>query len=356
MLTIEPGWRTATDALHFWSHARISRLWPENGDIIVVPLTRGSSAGKRSGKMWRPKILLTLAMLAFSVQGASQDFMSDVWLADVLSERGALVASSPPLMPAPSPAAFGSVEPPTESPFLESPGAQALRVEASWSARIDYFHWNERLDGEDFVNERGPVVTLCYVRRIGPERFRAGLFGGSVGYGADYEYGNGTSEYLSSHTNYLGLRGEYDLVYDPARWPEISLFAGLGTRFWFRDLPDDETASGMTIWGYRETWWTIYPYLGLETRGDPELRDVEFFGAARIGSTAFTYEHVTWNDISLYPRAGLAGQLELGLRGPRLFLSAQFEAMTWADSHVVRNSFQPRSRMLTVGLNTGFRF
>jgi len=38
-----------------------------------------------------------------------------------------------------------------------------------------------RMDGQDFVNEDGPLVTLSYVRHIGLERFRVELFGGSVG-------------------------------------------------------------------------------------------------------------------------------------------------------------------------------
>jgi len=229
-------------------------------------------------------------------------------------------------------------------------------TESSWSARIDYFHWNERVDGEDFVNEDGPLVALSYLRRIGPERFRAELFGGSVGYGADIDYFDGSSEYLSSHTNYLGLRGEYDFVFEPAWLPVANVVAGLGTRFWFRDLPDSTTPSGTEIWGYRETWWTIYPYLGLETRGVPDLRNIEFFGSARLGSTAITYEHVTWNDVSLYPELGVTGQLELGLRSRRLFLSAHTEFMTWGESDLVRDSCQPRSRLVTVGLRTGFRF
>ncbi len=31
--------------------------------------------------------------------------------------------------------------------------------ESSWYTRIDYFHWNERLDDADFVNEYGTPVT-----------------------------------------------------------------------------------------------------------------------------------------------------------------------------------------------------
>ena len=287
------------------------------------------------------RIAFTMAVIAVGFQAEAQELGPDVPLWGTAAEAGAAPDVSPPLG---APLAEIRSEP------IERP------TESSWSGRIDYFHWNERLDGRDFVNEDGTLVTLSYVRRVGPERFRAELFGGSVGYGAEIEYDDGTSEPMSSHTNYLGLRGEYDLVYDPTWWQTVSLFAGVGTRFWFRDLPDETTASGTTLWGYQETWWTIYPYLGLETRGTPDVSDLEFFGSARIGCTAITYEHVSWNDVTLYPKTGITGQLELGLRGPRLFLSGYCEAMTWGESDEVRNSWQPRSQLIAVGLRTGFRF
>ena len=292
-------------------------------------------------KMLRYRILLTIVAAAVCSRTAAQEFPADVSPLPVSADPWGTAEISAPVNPSPAVVCSQPVE---------------RLVESAWSGRIDYFHWNERLDGRDFVNEDGPLVTLSYVRRVGPERFRAELFGGSVGYGAEIEYRDGTTEPLSSHTNYMGLRGEYDLVYDPDWWPVASLLAGVGTRFWFRDLPDTTTASGERIWGYQETWWTVFPYVGLETRGAPDACDLEFFGSARIGATAITYEHVSWDDVTLYPKMGVMARLELGLRGPRLFLSGYFEAMTWGESDVVRDCWQPRSAMITVGLRSGFRF
>ncbi len=292
------------------------------------------------------RILWTITAATVCSGAVAQEF--------VTGEFGA--GEGPFAMPAAAWSANEIPAPIVPAPAVVPPERAERLVESAWSGRIDYFHWNERLDGRDFVNEDGPLVTLSYVRRVGPERFRAELFGGSVGYGAEIEYHDGTTEPLSSHTNYMGLRGEYDLVYDPDWWPVASLLAGVGTRFWFRDLPDTATASGERIWGYQETWWTVFPYVGLETRGAPEACDLEFFGSARIGATAVTYEHVSWDDVTLYPKLGAMGQLELGLRGPRLFLSGYFEAMTWGASDVVRDCWQPRSAMITVGLRSGFRF
>ena len=53
---------------------------------------------------------------------------------------------------------------------------------ASWYTRVEYYHWNERIGGTDFVNESGALFTLGYSRQIGIERFCAELFGGDVHY------------------------------------------------------------------------------------------------------------------------------------------------------------------------------
>ncbi len=216
--------------------------------------------------------------------------------------------------------------------------------------RTDYFHWNERLFGADFVNEDGELTTLGYVHRYGVQRVRGEVFGGEVNYGAPLP-----GDFLSSHTDYLGLRGEYELIYDPDVFPSLSLFAGLGTRFWLRNLPDAVTNNGVPIFGYQENWWTIYPYLGAETRRTVQ-KDTELYGMGRIGVTAITWERATINDVALYPRPGVTGQLEGGLRGQHLFLAAFFEGMNWTQSHPAQGWLQPASTMVTVGLKTGCSF
>jgi len=261
--------------------------------------------------------------------------------------REALVAQAAPtpLPSAPCTSTCAHCTPICAPPFTES----------TWYTRVDYFHWNERIEGEDFVDEDGTLVTLGYVRRIGPERFRIELFGGDVHYQGFAQYDDGTLETLSSSTGYLGVRGEYDLLFEPEWLPKLTFFIGIGTRFWVRDLRDGITDLGEPVIGYQETWWTIYPYFGLEKRR--VLRDgIEFYGSGRIGFTAVTYQHVSLDDTTLYPRPGITGQMEFGLRGRRVFLSAFFEAMAWGESAVVRDALQPDSTMLTIGLRAGFCF
>ncbi len=221
--------------------------------------------------------------------------------------------------------------------------------------RFDYFHWNEQIGGVDFVNENGLLSTLGYVHRYGNERVRGELFGGQVGYDGGVQYDDGSYEPLQSHTNYIGFRGELEFLFEPDWAPAVTFFSGIGSRFWFRNLPDDIAPSGTFVTGYEETWWSIYPYIGIEKRRD--LDDgLEFYGSGRFGLTPFTYQHVSLDDTILYPRLGVTGQLEGGIRGQHAMLGGYFDATTWHQSAVVRGSLQPNSKMLLLGLKTGFTF
>ena len=232
-------------------------------------------------------------------------------------------------------------------------------IESTWYTRIDYFHWNERQDGMDLVNEYGTLFTLGYMRRVGIERFHAALFGATMRYKG---FGEGVDdddnlilEPLTSATGYMGALAEYDLHIEPDSWPTLSLFVGIGTRFWIRDLKDGTTDLGSPVLSYQETWWTIYPYLGLEKKRSLS-GGFEFYYAGRIGCTAMTYQHATWGDVALYPKPGLTGQLECGMRGRSAFISVFTEVMSWRQSDIVDNWLQPNSQLFTIGLKTGFCF
>lgn len=128
-------------------------------------------------------------------------------------------------------------------------------------------------------------------------------------------------------------------------------------RFWIRDLADGTISpSGKYSYGYQETWWTVYPYLGLHRRHVICAGD-ELYLDARIGWMAFTYEMASLDYApALYPEPGLTTRVELGLRHCAFFFAACFESMEWAPSSVQRSMFQPRSQMLNVGLKMGLGF
>ena len=208
-------------------------------------------------------------------------------------------------------------------------------IESTWYFRQETFHWNERLGGADFVNEYGPLSTLGYQHRSGIERFRFEIFGGTEAYYGAAQSDDGTTyPYNQSNgTNYIGLRGEYELLIEPAVWPQIRFVLGIGTRFWLRDLQDLTGPDGtIYVSGYQETWWTIYPYIGVQTR-EPNDTGFHWIGSARVGLTAFTYQYADFidlynyplnSDTVLYPRCGVTAQLKLGVQVPRVFARSLF--------------------------------
>ena len=244
-------------------------------------------------------------------------------------------------------------------PFLTSP------VESTWYARIDYFHWNERYQGSDFVNESASLYTLGYSRRTGIQRFRFEAFAAR----ADYEGANQSSGLPAlGNTDYAGVRGEYDVLFEPDWSPRLTWFAGIGTRLWMRSIADMADSTGNATYGYNETWWTVYPYVGVETRRNLDI-PFEWFASGRIGFTAYTYEYESYDDAVLHPQAGVTGQLESGFRGKHFSVSAFCEVMRWAQSDEVwrwdydnQNGYtqysilQPASILLTVGMRAAFSF
>jgi hypothetical protein len=259
--------------------------------------------------------------------------------------------------PLPSPAT------PALSVVPDTPPVEQV-ITSTWYFRQESFYWNERMDGHDYVNERGPLSTLGYLRRNRFERFRMELFGGSVAYdgGAQYSDGRYEAYHQSNGTNYLGVRAEYDLLIEPACWSRVRLFAGVGTRFWIRDLNDSITPSGNAVSGYQEDWWTFYPYVGLETK-EPDEPGWKFFGSVRFGLTPLTYQSVSYPvpdyycvNTALYPRCGVTGKMELGVRFQHVTVAAYLEGFTWGESAEVRGSLQPASRMLTLGGQLGYTF
>jgi hypothetical protein len=226
--------------------------------------------------------------------------------------------------------------------------------------RVDYFYWAEQVDDAPFMEDSGAMPTLGWQQRYGQQRYRAELFGGRVDYSA--EIGGFDAAHVS---DYLGLRGEYELMWEPASWEKFSFFGGIGTRFFVRSGPDFFLGPNETlpVNDYQESWWTFYPYVGAESRRTMKPK-WEPYWRARIGVTAFTREHVAFADITVFPRANLTGQVELGFRGPKLFVGGFFEVMAWSQSPAVlafSDSFafevrQPDSQNILVGLKSGLSY
>jgi hypothetical protein len=301
---------------------------PENG--IPLPPTVGPSAGQLMAQPGTP-----LAAPVWTPGGPP----SPSYAPAAISNPGVWVPANAQTQVQPSPDAIFPVD----------------RPQGSWYAREEYYHWNERIGGEDFVNEDGAMTTLGYSRQFGFERFRVEVFGGTVHY-AGYDQTPTSLISMSSNTGYLGVRGEYEMVFAPAVWDgRLALLAGGGTRFWIRDLHDGSDNQGNPVSGYQESWWTMYPYIGLQTHMQLG-NDLELYTESRAGTTILTYQFVSLNYRPLWPEPGVYANTEIGLRGARYFLAARAEVMSWSPSSLVQGSYQPNSIMYTVGGRFGFTF
>jgi hypothetical protein len=228
-------------------------------------------------------------------------------------------------------------------------------VEGMFYTRVDYFHWNENVDHADFVNESGELTTIGYQFRYDQRRVRGEIFGSQVNYGAPVRFD--PSDFVNAHTDYFGLRAEYEWLYSWEDYPNLTAFAGLGTRYWIRFIPADVSNNGVHFRDTEEQWWTIYPYLGLESNRKLKNGPV-LYSMTRVGLTAITWE---WADSTIvYPRPGVTEQIEDGIRWTHLYLAAFFEGMAWNVSETVYSRpwliKQPTSAMYTIGLKAGYCF
>jgi hypothetical protein len=225
------------------------------------------------------------------------------------------------------------------------------QIQSAWYTRVEYFHWNERDAGQDYVNEYGVLPTIGYFRRVNNQRLRLEFFGSQMRYAGQLiplGGGVGTPSVVRSFTNYIGGRAEYDFFFLPGMMRYFEFVGGLGLRIWDRDLVSDNG-----IQGYHELFVTVYPYVGIETLRNPELR-IQPYARARIGVTAFNYEYVSSDPRrNLYPVANITGLCELGLRGERAFVSGYLESFTYKESPTTQGFGQPDSVWFTTGIQFG---
>jgi hypothetical protein len=228
-------------------------------------------------------------------------------------------------------------------------------LETTWYARFDYYNWSER--GVYDANEHGAMYTMGLQRTVGAHRVRFELFEGCLDFN-----GESPSQLIdmNSRSKNLGFRTECDFLWDVNRdvWHETDVFAGIGTRFWIRDIQDGiNQSSGEYIEGANETWWTLYFHIGLEKKWRIETGG-DIFLSGRVGCTPFTYEYTQVpGQPSLFPTLGVTGEIEAGFRYEGFLCLVYFDAMGWGKSAIVDDFFQqPAAQMFSTGLKIGFSY
>jgi hypothetical protein len=259
-------------------------------------------------------------------------------------------SSTPGLSPQPEPQAAPPVTV-YEKPWLtwtQHP------VETVCYAGFDYSNWEEPKGGfSSPANEFGALFTVGIQRTSGPARLRFELFEGDMNFnGSVYPY----DFPMNSQSKILGFRTEFELLRDANcfGWQDVVAYAGIGTRFWIRDIQAGfAPLMGGWLTGCQETWWTLYPYMGLEKTWHIDTGG-DVFASGRLGCTSFTYEcNSEFGPQSFFPAPGLTGQVECGFRYEGLLCSVYFEGMGWGPSATVHTMSERSATMFETGLKLG---
>jgi hypothetical protein len=229
--------------------------------------------------------------------------------------------------------------------------------------KTEFFTWKEYNDsGSQLLKESGPISAIGSSVRSDIARSlvlkgKGELFGGTVNY--DGQTQSGTP--VETDTNYAGLEVEGNLGWKFMVTEKSSLepFAGLGYRWWQRDLQDTVSASG-----YKETWWSFYARLGIH--GDHTFSEqVKAFAEAGLkiplkNKNKVDLSGIGLSTVTVEPGNKASVFAEAGLKWTRFKTSLFYEGMRFSKSDPVTVSnvrvWQPESKADTFGISVGMDF
>lgn len=247
-----------------------------------------------------------------------------------------------------------------------SPAAAGTVEQLTPYLALQHFAWQEHDGGRELLRESGALVAagVLFGARSSSSwtlRAKAELFGGEVNYSGETQ----APESLPVKTDvvYFGIGEEFDLGY---RLGETQLswepFAGIGHRWWMRDLQDSTAADGTPVSGYSESWQTVYGRVG--ARGQLRQSDaVKFFGQAGAKYPFYTGNSIDFvgsGESTLHPGGRLSGFAEAALDYRKVRFSLSYEGLRFSrsDNKQIGNRyyFQPRSSSDIFGMSLGWAF
>ncbi|MCF8035494.1 MAG: hypothetical protein K9K62_01350 [Desulfobacteraceae bacterium] len=253
--------------------------------------------------------------------------------------------------------------------FGSDTGFAAAEFEAY--GKIEHFTWNEYVNGEQLLEESGPIYgaggsVRLPITQIVTAKFRGELFGGKIDYDGQTILGNYP---LTSDTDYAGVKLEADVGMDlvPGEKSEIGPFGGFGARLWQRDIqgntfwnPDSQTTEYAR--GAAERWRNYYARAGING-AHAFSRRLEVFVTAGVKIPIYTENEAELTDsvfITLEPGNRVSGFAETGLEIGMVKLSIFYEGLRFSESDRVAfgNSYyyQPKSEADIFGINAGVTF
>jgi hypothetical protein len=231
---------------------------------------------------------------------------------------------------------------------------------------VQHFEWKEYYGGRRLLKESGPLYSggVLFEHLFASSaalRAKSELFGGVVAYRGETQGANPLP--VSTDVGYFGTAGEVDGGYRlQAGSLDVTPFAGLGFRWWVRDLQDSTTAGGLPVTGYTETWRTLHLRLGARGQVDTDS-GLSFF--AEGGSkyplyTGNTVDFAGFGETTFHPGARWSGFAETGLSYRHFKASFTYEGFSVSQSPLksvgARQFFQPESTSLRLGVSVGWIF
>jgi hypothetical protein len=240
---------------------------------------------------------------------------------------------------------------------------------------IAYFQWQESVAGKNILTEQGPMygvdgtiaLDLLKTERAGALTFKGkvGLFGGVVEYDGQTQAPHNLP--VKTDVNYVGVKEEIALGWAmPLGDVHLEPFAGLGYRFWIRDLQDSTANNGTStvkVSGSTEVWESAYTKVGAAL-SIPLTKDWRIFVE---GGGKYPFYNSNTSDIAgfgnntVYPEPRWSAFAELGARSGTLRPALFYEGFRTGQSPVVRISstsgvFQPKSDEDVVGVSFSYCF
>jgi len=230
---------------------------------------------------------------------------------------------------------------------------------------VESFTWKEFLGNETLLKESGPLYGFGFSGKVGGNISQPLAFHykveGFIGY-INYDGQTQTGIPITSDTRYFGFKtelgggwnifaGESGFSFEP--------FAGLGHRWWLRDITDSSNGIGS---GYEEVWRSYYSRVGI--RGEKESSDrfkifieaaaiIPFYTENRVYLNDFSFE-----DVKVEPGNEMSFWAETGLKFKKFRLSLFYEGLRFSESDKVGSLrlFQPKSEADIYGANVCFTF
>ncbi len=248
-----------------------------------------------------------------------------------------------------------------QAPEQKKHDQKKLDRRIDWGISIQDYKWSEYLEnGSKLLEETGFFYTLAFDfeslgkyagwRKYVGWRSGVNLFLGQV----DYDGQTWSKLPVKTDVLYIGTKMYLDAV--PTYRFDFGLrvkgFAGIGGRWWLRDLDDTKTGAGDSVKGSKEWWWCVYGRLG--TGADYSiLRDLDIFTevGVKIPITARNNANLYVKGASrarLEPEQDISAFGDIGIRWKELAVKFSYDSLRFDRSDKVTAGtlelYQPKSK------------